>query len=283
MGVPGPTRVSISLLAAVSMVSSIVRIPNVRAIIAKSRKTGSVDTADEDAARIAPGIDRKIHQLRRSLGLAGGATNDHALFVSMIDGATQRVHLGLVAHHRLYAEADGNDAGLVAVDRVHDGAGEVGDALFAQQDSVGDTIRHDGHGRADAGVFACQVSAQHSRCAGAVARHDSHAAGIVQRIARLGRTRVHIVAAAIDQQGGKVGVEIENGVVGEAGVEMTDQDATPIQILADLFVDAAHGFARAHGVDVPGGTWACCRHVDLSRCRCKISAPKTGYARSNTT
>src|SRR5215213_8493186 len=42
MGVPGPTRVSISLLAAVSMVSSrFVRSPDVRTIVAKARKTGN--------------------------------------------------------------------------------------------------------------------------------------------------------------------------------------------------------------------------------------------------
>jgi hypothetical protein len=42
MGVPGPTRDSISLLAAVSMVSlQIVRLPDVRTTLAKASKTGN--------------------------------------------------------------------------------------------------------------------------------------------------------------------------------------------------------------------------------------------------
>ena len=210
-----------------------------------------IDAAGHDGARVAAGIDRGADELRCVVGLAGGADDDDAALVGMVDGAAQRMHLLDVADDRLDAEADRDHVGQVAVDGIHDGVGGIQDGLAGQHHAVGDAVGHDRHARADADVDAGQVAAQRAQGARAVTGRDHQPAATVQRIAGLGHADIDVVDAAIGQQGGSVARKIEDDVVGEARVEMGDQDAVPVEIGAKFIGEQTHRLARADGTGVP--------------------------------
>jgi hypothetical protein len=95
----------------------------------------------------------------------------------------------------------------------------------------------------------------HSAPSVPVTRVDAQAAGIVERIARLGDGGIHEVDAVGDAQRRRGAAEVEDHMVGVACVEMGDDDPAPVVVRTDRGGDARHGLARADGVDIPGTAW----------------------------